>query len=118
MSATIGRTRRKLAELLQRQFPMCGNLPITWRPEKIYPATGWYRTSRHYGNDSWRWEAFATFDHSGNTAMAAQSYDTMTECVKAGHLVMHVDGEITAASRPSAQEADIQCASTTNGGAA
>lgn len=95
----IGRTRRKLAALLQREFPMCGDQPITWKPEKIYAATGWYRTSRHCGNDSWRWEAFSTFDRSGNIALTASSYDTMTECVKAGNLVMHADGEVTAKRR-------------------
>lgn len=107
MSARIvGRTRRKLADLLQKEFPMCGDQPITWQAEKIYAATGWYRTSGHYGNDSWRWEAFSTFDRSGNTALVASSYDTMTECVKAGHLVMHPDGEVTAKHSAPFQEAD------------
>ena len=95
----IGRTRRKLAELLQKEFPMCGDQPITWTAERITAATGWYRTSHHYGNDSWRWEAFSTFTRSGRPATVASSYDTMTDCVKAGHLVMHPDGEVTAKAR-------------------
>lgn len=103
----IGRTRRKLAELLQRELPMCGDQPITWSPKEIYAATGWYRTSGHYGNDSWRWEAYSKFERSGNVAMTASSYDTMTECVKAGHLVMHADGEVTAKASAAAQRRDF-----------
>jgi hypothetical protein len=104
MGSTTGRTRRKLAELLQREFPTCGDQPVSWFVDQIYAATGWYRTSRHHSNDCYRWEAFSIFDRSGNTAHAVASYDTMTECVKLGHLVMHSDGEITASACPTATE--------------
>ena len=96
---SAGRTRRKLASLLQKEFPNFGDQPVTWSADRIYAATGWYRTSSHHGNDSYRWEAFSRFDRSGNIAHAVASYDTMTECVKVGGLVMHSDSEITAKAR-------------------
>ena len=96
MSKIIGRTRRKLAELLQKEFPACGGQPIIWDAERITAATGWYRTSGHHGNDSYRWEAFSRFERSGNVALVASCYDTMTECVNLGHLIMHPDGEVSA----------------------
>lgn len=99
MIACAGRVRRKLAELLQREFPECGGQAVIWDAQKITAATGWYRTSRHHGNDSYRWNAFAIFKRTGNTAYAIGSYDTMTECLKAGCLVMHSDGEISAKHR-------------------
>lgn len=92
----IGRTRKNLCKLLQKEFLTLGDREVTWKSERIHAATGWYRSSRHYGNDSYRWEAFSFFTHSGNVAHAVGSYDTMTECVKSGKLSMHSDGEISA----------------------
>lgn len=100
----IGRTRRKLAELLQKEFPTCGDQAIIWDAERITAATGWYRTSGHHGNDSYRWEAFSRFERSGNVALVASSYDTMTECVKLGHLIMYSDGEVSAVTAEKAQQ--------------
>jgi len=105
---SAGRTRRKLAELLQKEFPTCGGQPVTWSADRIYAATGWYRTSRHHGNDSYRWDAFSRFDRSGNTAHAVGSYDTMTECIKTGGLVMHSDGEITAKAHANVEQSQPQ----------
>lgn len=75
-----GRVRRKLAALLTeatgRQFS----------PEKLWPAEGWWRSSRSILNESYRWSA-----GSEDRLLVVDSYDTMTECVRRG-IVIEYDG--------------------------
>ena len=85
MSNTPGRVRRRLAAALQRDFPYCGELPITWRADRIDEASGWYRISVFA--DVWRWEAWAFFEN-GSAALNIGSWFTMTECARAKKLVM------------------------------
>lgn len=90
----IGRTRRKLAELLQVSFPYRGQLPLIWRPEWLYPATGAWRTN--YMLDCWRWEGFAYYakqDGSLSAAWSVGSYHPMSELIKYKRLYVS-DGEI------------------------
>lgn len=92
-----GRTRVRLAKLLQASFPYKGTLALTWKPEKLYPATGAYRTNQML--DCWRWEGFGVHvrpDGSEQVVMEVGSYDTMTELVKAERLKIDSTGEVSA----------------------
>lgn len=80
-----GRIKRKLAKALQRDFPMLGTHPITWKPERIYEAKGGVRTSLIY--DAYRWSATAVFQETGNTACVVDSFCTATQCAYARQLV-------------------------------
>jgi len=97
MKQNIGRTRIKLAEILQNNFPSRSGVLVTWRPEWLYPATGAYRTNQSL--DCFRWEGFAKhIDESGKeifTAFSVGSYFTMSEIIKYSDLAMDGDGEIT-----------------------
>lgn len=80
-----GRSRRKLAAMLQRDIPVWHGVPITWTPERIFPATGWYRSSPFA--DNYRWEASAVFTSDPNTGcIVVGSWVTITECIKAARL--------------------------------
>jgi len=87
---TIGRTRQRLAKLLQKSFPLnAAGVKLTWLPEHIYPATGAYRTNRLI--DCYRWTAYGYHYRADGTfyaAMTVDSYETMTELVKATNLVL------------------------------
>ena len=96
--STLGRTRVRLAKLLQASFPYKGSLALTWKPEKLYPATGAHRTNQML--DCWRWEGFGVHvrpDGSEQVVMEVGSYDTMTALVKAKALRVSPTGEISAA---------------------
>ena len=101
-----GRTRRKLAELLQKNFPTTwdGRVPVTWHPEWLYPAKGSYRTNINL--DCYRWEGFAKhLDEHGQevfTVFAVGSLYPMGELLKYADLEMDKDGEITPAVTPNA----------------
>lgn len=93
-----GRIRIRLAKLLQASFPYKGTLALTWKPEKLYPATGAYRTDQML--DCWRWEGFGVHlrpDGSELTAMDVGSYYTMSELVKAKRLAISSGGEVVPA---------------------
>lgn len=85
-SKHIGRTRTKLAQIIS------DSLDIDCQPEDLMPATG-----RHKNNtciyDSYAWEMF-TATKTG-IPIVYGSFDTMTECVKAGQVEL-TDGEIHA----------------------
>jgi hypothetical protein len=72
---------KRLAKMLQEAIqPFYPNLTITFDPNEIYPATGWYRTSPYA--DVLRWEAVMRV---GSAPMGgAESWDTMTDCVRYG----------------------------------
>lgn len=61
-------------------------LPILWRPENIYPARGWWRTSRE--SACYRWEAAAYFAGRSEraTAMMVGCWNTIGECLQANRL--------------------------------
>jgi hypothetical protein len=96
---SIGRTRRKLAEILTayvrglgggKRFP-----DAVVEPEDIY-AMRLVGKMREW-EDAPSWEAFPRFcKGSPNTCMTLYSYDNMTKCVRAG--VLHPigkDGELS-----------------------
>ena len=84
-SQGIGRTRIKLAKILSD----C--LGIDCQPEELQPATGANRTDRRL--DIYCWEVFSKYKNG--LPFVAGSYDTMTDCVKAGKVKLS-DGEIFA----------------------
>lgn len=100
-----GRTRIRLALLLQKNFPMTsdGKFPVTWRPEWLYPATGAYRTDKSL--DCYAWEGFAKcLDERGNelfTIFSVGSFFTMGELLAHEELNMGYDGEITPVMTPN-----------------
>jgi hypothetical protein len=73
-SRHIGRVRIRLAEILSE----C--LGLDCQPEDLSPTQGEYRVSKSH--DIYAWEVF-TQTKSGLTFVAG-SWDTMTDCVKAG----------------------------------
>lgn len=86
---TVGRTRRKLAEILtaavnerERRTQPASWQEVTVDPEEIYPMrlVGKVRA----WEDAHSWEAFARFVRSGNPFCMLYSYSTMTEIVRAG----------------------------------
>lgn len=85
MPERIGKTRIKLAKIISE----CLN--ITCEPEELRPAGGRQR-NRTTLHDGYAWEMFA---HNDGKPIVAGSFDTMTECVKAGKVSMH-KGEISA----------------------
>jgi hypothetical protein len=84
-SEHVGRTRIRLAKIISE------SLGIQCEPEELKPAGGRQRnnTTRY---DGYAWEVFANND--GRTFVAG-SFDTMTECVKAGKVKLS-KGEIVA----------------------
>lgn len=92
----FGRTREKLAELLQKSFPDHNGLALTWKPDWLYAATGAYRSR---GIDCYRWEGFGRHVRSDGTSFAVMSvgsYITMTELIKAKRLRISGSDEIFA----------------------
>lgn len=106
----VGKTRIRLAKLLQENFPISGGgLALTWEPENLYPATGSYRTNINI--DCCRWEGFAQHyrpDGSYFHAVAVHSYSTMTELLKSKHLQILSSGDVAAYDPPLNQEAPLQ----------
>lgn len=91
-----GRVCQKLAALLQENFPMKGDLALTWSAEWLYPATGAYRTNQML--DCWRWEGCARHYRPDGTwfvALDVGGYTTMTELIKAKQLRIDSTGEVT-----------------------
>lgn len=93
-----GRTRQKLAKLLQENFPVsAGGLALTWEASDLHPATGAYRTNVML--DTWRWEGYARHyrpDGSHWMVLSVGSYTPMTELIKSKHLAISRDGEVSA----------------------
>lgn len=72
---------RKLAKLLEPLLaPLWPQFKVTIPPDEIYPATGWYRSSKQA--DCLRWEANIHWD--GKPMATVVSWDTMTECCRNG----------------------------------
>lgn len=87
MTRGVGRTRKKLARLLSEATG------LTFLPSKLYPTTGWERSSRAWHNDTFRWTAVP--EERGEHAL--DSYATMTDCVRYGVEIQ--DGEVFARGR-------------------
>jgi hypothetical protein len=84
----VGKVRKALAKLLQKSFPEHNGLALTWEPENIYPATGYWRTDPYV--DCFRWEGFGRHyrqDGTYFTLVSLGSYETMTELCKAKKLI-------------------------------
>jgi hypothetical protein len=100
-----GRLRVALAEKLQAQFPSLSVqgpdgsitvIPLLFEAEKLYPATGYYRTDSRA--DVWRWEGTVQGVRADGRTFNLQGiggYTTMTELCRKGDLTWHPDGEIT-----------------------
>ncbi len=97
MKIKTGRVRRKLAALLQKNFPVsAGGLALTWEPDQLYPATGSYRTN--WMLDCARWEGFARHyrtDGTYWTVLDVHSYEPMSELIKSDKLTIAGNGEVT-----------------------
>lgn len=85
-SEHVGRTRKRLAKILEE----C--LGIVCEGEDLRPSQGRCRNNTTI-HDCYAWEVFA-MTKSGHPFIAG-SFDTMTECVKAGAVEMK-QGEISA----------------------
>ena len=81
----MGRTRIKLAKIISE------SLGIKCEPEELKPAGGRQRNNTTIF-DGYAWEVFA---HNDGRTFVAGSFDTMTECVKAGRVKLK-DKEISA----------------------
>lgn len=97
MSREPGYKVKRLAKLLQKNFPDRNGLPVIWKPEAIYCAKGAWRKK---SMDVWSWQAFAEYENGG-TAYHAGSYETVTALIKATTLEMCRDGEVWAAKEQS-----------------
>lgn len=84
-SEHVGRTRTRLAKIIGE------SLGIKCESEELKPAGGRQRNNTTQ-YDGYAWEVFA--DNDGRTFVAG-SFDTMTECVKAGKVKLN-QGEISA----------------------
>ena len=96
---TIGRTRRRLAEILtthiksikgadgNERYPDAHVLPNDIHPMRLVgKVRAW--------EDAFSWEATATW-YDGGYCKIFYSYDTMTECVRAGRVQpVGKDGEV------------------------
>ena len=80
----VGRVRIRLAKIIS------DSLGIVCEPEELQPARGANRTNKML--DIYAWEVFA---HNNGKKFIAGSFNTMTECVKAGK-VTYSHGEISA----------------------
>ena len=81
----VGRIRIKLAKIISD----C--LGVDCYPEELQAAGGRQRNNTTI-NDGYAWEVFSTKD---GRAFVAGSFYTMTDCVKAGFVIME-NGEIEA----------------------
>ena len=84
-SKHVGRTRIKLAKIIGE------SLGIKCEPEELQPAGGRQRNNTTI-YDGYAWEVFA---YNDGRKFVAGSFDTMTECVKAGRVKLE-GGEILA----------------------
>ena len=84
-SEHVGRTRIRLAKIISE------SLGIKCDPEELRPAGGRQRNNTTI-YDGYAWEVFANND---GRLFVAGSFDTMTECVKAGRVKLE-GGEISA----------------------
>lgn len=78
-------TQEKLARLLQNT----AGVPV--RAQNLFPAQGYYRSSRSMLNDGPRWDGHGSASPSGAIVSTGNlyyprfySYDTMTNCVRFG----------------------------------
>ena len=85
-SEHIGRTRIRLAKIISE----C--LGIVCEPEDLKPTGGRQRNNTTL-HDVYAWEVFAR--HENGLPFVAGSFDTMTDCVKAGRVSLN-RGEISA----------------------
>lgn len=100
-----GRVATKLAAKLQatmpeRVFKAAGGetrrVPLLWKPENLYPATGAYRTNGQM--DCCRWEGCVLAVRADGTTYphtSVHSYETMTDLIRPGGLSIGADGEVT-----------------------
>lgn len=84
-SEHVGRIRIRLAKIIGE------SLGIKCEPEELQPAGGRQRNNTTQF-DGYAWEMFANND---GRKVVAGSFDTMTECVKAGRVKLE-RGEISA----------------------
>ncbi len=84
-SEHVGRIRIRLAKIIGE------SLGVKCEPEELQPAGGRQRNNTTQ-YDGYAWEVFA--DNDGRTFVAG-SFDTMTDCVKAGKVKLE-GGEISA----------------------
>jgi len=91
----VSRLRVKLARMLETALSewwkanQSTPFRLTVKPEALYPARGWYRTSGSIFNDAARWDGYAHDPETGNTMATFQSFDRMTDCVARGFTLSH-----------------------------
>jgi hypothetical protein len=103
-----GRVCVALAKKLQAQFPSIrleGNafddtpptlIQLEWPADRLYPATGSYRTDVRL--DCARWEGFGLAvrpDGTRWTFWSIHGYTKMSDLIGPGTLTIHPDGEVT-----------------------
>lgn len=97
---SVGRTRAALAKRLQVFLPEIDGFAVTWTPERIYAAQGFYRSSPFNYNGSYRWEAYGTRVSDGKPWGAIGSFATMTELLKSKQWTFS-DNEIDCPTLPA-----------------
>lgn len=83
MKRVPGKTRQRLAKMMQAAWPEHNGFALTWLPENLLPAEGRYRSDIRI--DCCRWEAFAYHFRADGTSfpmVTVISYYTMTELLK------------------------------------
>jgi len=92
----FGRVRHRLAALLQSSFPVSvDGMVLTWKPERLYPATGAYRTNHRL--DSYRWEGYGVYidgDGIEHPAMDVASHLTMSQLIRSKRLKIAREDEV------------------------
>ncbi len=96
----VGRQRRRLAKRLQEFLPVYRGFPVTWKPENIHAAQGYYRSSPYNFNGSYRWQAKGVRDGENHAWAFVGSYVTMTELLRAKQWSIDEDDEIDCPTLP------------------
>ncbi len=88
----VGRVRIKLAEKLQEQLRAIG-VDCDVYPEDLLAAEGYYRIGRY--EECYRWTGVITvrLESGGEKTCLLDSWDTMTDCVKAKRLQFESEGK-------------------------
>ena len=75
--------RQRLAALLSKQAGEHFGVALTFTPDRVLSAEGWYRSNPF--SDTLRWEASAPSPRVGSQMRyRVGSYDTMTKCLRYG----------------------------------
>lgn len=88
---SAGRTKQRLAKKLTAALLEAGYPIKEIEPESLMDATGYYRTSTSFQNESLRWEANVQRSDLPRLHYWLTSWTTMTELLKANKINLRQD---------------------------